>query len=191
MTRIMRALAAGCLALTLAGAALAHDHEGHRQHGAHVHGLADMNIAVDGEVLEIELVAPAANIVGFEHAPRTDEQHAALDAAKQRLREADTIFGIDPAAECRASHVEVHSTLEDADDHDHHHHDDHAHDHDHAHSDIVAQYRFECARPERLAGLDVRLFEPFPGNEAIQVQVLTATSQDGLRLTPERTRVRW
>lgn len=177
MARTIIALATCCLVLALTGTALAHDHEGHRQHGAHVHGLAGMNIAVEGGVLEIELVAPAANIVGFEHAPRTDEQRAALDAALRRLGEASAMFQIDRAAECRASHVEVRRESG-----------EHV---DHAHADIVAHYRFECARPQRLTGLDVRLFEHFPGNEAIQVQVLTTTGQGGMRLTPERRSVRW
>jgi Protein of unknown function (DUF2796) len=56
------------LALFPAGIALADEAE-HREHGPHVHGVAQLNVALDGNVLWIELNSPAMNIVGFEHAP--------------------------------------------------------------------------------------------------------------------------
>ena len=47
--------------------------EGTRQESSHIHGIVEMNLAVEGSQLYIELISPAANIVGFEHAPSTDE----------------------------------------------------------------------------------------------------------------------
>ena len=54
----------------------AEEHE-HRQHGAHVHGLGQLNIALEGDELEFEFSIPAMDIVGFEH-PAHDEHDMAL-----------------------------------------------------------------------------------------------------------------
>ena len=42
---------------------------------AHVHGEAELTIAFEGQRIEMQLVSPAANIFGFEHAPKNDEQN--------------------------------------------------------------------------------------------------------------------
>lgn len=147
-----------------------------------------MNVAVDGSVLEIELRAPAANIVGFEHAPRSGEQKAALNAALAELRDADRLFRLPGAAGCRVEMAEAHSTLESG--HEHAQEPEGAHAHDHDHSDIVAHYRFQCERPAQLRSIDVRLFERFPANEHLEVQLLTATRQQSLRLEAGRSRIR-
>lgn len=47
---------------------------GYRALGAHVHGIGELNVAIDGEALLVELISPAMDLVGFEHAPRTEAQ---------------------------------------------------------------------------------------------------------------------
>ena len=49
-----------------------------RHHEAHEHGVANLNVAVEGNNIYIEFSSPAANIVGFEHHPRTHEQKDAV-----------------------------------------------------------------------------------------------------------------
>ncbi|MGE5155167.1 MAG: ZrgA family zinc uptake protein, partial [Bdellovibrio bacteriovorus] len=76
---------------------------------------------------------------------------------------------------------------------------DHDHDHDHqttgagdqaqthaaeGHADLVAEYRFRCARPAELTELRVTLFERFPAIERLQVQVATDRGQGRAELTP-------
>ena len=66
---------------TLVGLALsttAFAEEGFRQHEAHVHGHVELNIAQDGKELLMEITAPGADVVGFEHAPKTAEQELSL-----------------------------------------------------------------------------------------------------------------
>jgi len=50
-----------------------HDHEV-LQHSAHLHGHAELTLALEGRALEINLASPAANIVGFEHKATSSEQ---------------------------------------------------------------------------------------------------------------------
>ena len=42
--------------------------EEHRHHGAHEHGAAELNLVLDGQLGQLEVKTPAANILGFEHA---------------------------------------------------------------------------------------------------------------------------
>jgi len=49
------------------------EHESH-SHGAHEHGHGHLNLVVDGDQLMIELQAPAADLVGFEHAAKSEKR---------------------------------------------------------------------------------------------------------------------
>jgi len=44
-----------------------------RSHGAHVHGMARLDLAWEGAQVQIRLETPLANLVGFEHRPETAE----------------------------------------------------------------------------------------------------------------------
>ncbi|USD60751.1 DUF2796 domain-containing protein [Vibrio sp. SCSIO 43140] len=124
--------------------AVADDH--FRQHDAHVHGHVEFNIAQDGQDLLVEITAPGADVVGFEHAPKTDAEKAAMADAKAKLNNVDSILTIPAAASCKLVEAHVENTLEKGEHHDEHdHHDEHkghddhkGHDHDregHEHHD--------------------------------------------------------
>ena len=98
-----------------------HDHHGHGDHDqkhastasldAHEHGVASLNLVVDGGQLIIELDSPAANIVGFEHMPGSAEDFAALADARKQLLRADALFAITDAAGCALEEAEAKSPL--------------------------------------------------------------------------------
>ena len=52
----------------------------------HQHGVGQLNVAIQGDHVEIELETPGADIVGFEHPPRTAEQKKAVQDAATTLR---------------------------------------------------------------------------------------------------------
>ena len=77
------------------------------QQSAHVHGIATLNLAMEGDELEIEFVSPAGNIVGFEHeAVTAAERRAILDAIEQ-LRKGNELFDLPLAASCSLHVAEV------------------------------------------------------------------------------------
>ena len=185
-----------------------HDHE-HRQHEAHVHGIAALNLALEGDEVHIELDSPAANLVGFEHAPSSEADHAALDGAVATLKKGGRLFRFNAEAGCRMQKVMLESALLEEDHHAHeeeaehgheeHEHDEHEHDeHEHdehegeqTHSDIEAVYHFECARPGRLTQLTVELFEAFPATEVLKVQYVIEGKQGARELTARDHLVRF
>ena len=163
----------------------------HEHHAAHVHGVSHLNLVLEGQELLLDLTSPAANIVGFEHKPATEQQRTTLRQAAAELRRGGELFRLPEAAECRFSGAEVRSTLLVAllEDHDHSH--DHGHDHDHeAHADIHSEYRFICSSPARLNQIEVTLFSAFPATERIEVQSITPSGQQHHRLTPQQRTIR-
>ncbi|MGD9247827.1 MAG: DUF2796 domain-containing protein, partial [Desulfobacteraceae bacterium] len=177
-----------------------------RHHQAHVHGIAHMNVAIEGDTVHIEFSSPAANIVGFEHHPETAEQKKAIEASIEKLKAGDKLFKLSPKAQGKltksvvdtdiinASHPESHA--EHSDEHDKHHKSDkkhgkeehHTNEHE-SHSDYKAEYRFVCKRPEKLAQIEVLLFDIFPGIEHIEVQILTEKTQTALELTAKKNKI--
>ena len=56
--------------------------------GAHQHGVAQLEVAADGNSLTVTLDTPLDNLLGFERGPRTDAERKAVQAMAQRLRDA-------------------------------------------------------------------------------------------------------
>ncbi|UXY53701.1 MULTISPECIES: DUF2796 domain-containing protein [Pseudomonas] len=191
MRRLLLALPFALLPLA---AAQAHDHE-HEEHGslgAHEHGVARMNVALDGNSLELELESPAMNLVGFEHAASSDADKAKVAAARALLEKPLDLFALPLVAGCKVTGQELESPLfgNAPADHEHEHEDaDHdeekGHEHHHEHSEVHAHYQLECAKPGDLKTLDLKeLFERFPATQKIQVQLIGPQGQQGAELTP-------
>ena len=146
----------------------------HRSHGAHAHGLARLDLAMDGGAVLIGLESPAANIVGFEHAPASAGEHAALEAAMATLKDGGRLFRLPADAGCRLVEAVVETPLTAGAG-------EGAHASDHA--DIEAEYRFECAEPGRLVEMQLGLFEAFPETQRLQVQFVGPSGQGAAELT--------
>lgn len=190
----------------------------HRQHDAHVHGTAQMNLAIDGKNVFLELTSPAMNIVGFEYMPSSDEDRHAVHEAAEKLEDGGSLFEFPKAAGCTMITAEIDSPLlghehheehdakdshgkehEERHDKDDDHHDAHgkdhgeqAHDeeHDHSeHSEFKARYQFTCSSPKELKTITVNLFTAFSGFEKIETQIITSSGQTAPELTARNNRV--
>ena len=161
----------------------AHSHQ--HNAAAHQHGIGHLDLVVEGNQLLLELHIPAADLLGFEHAPRTVEQHRQLDALREQLQQAQGLFGLPAAAQCSLDSVQLDSGLfaEVA------HSGDDGHS-EHGHADISARYQFSCAAPQQLRQLEVLLFEQFPGSETLLLQAITPAGQQGGELNADNHRVR-
>lgn len=119
----------------------------------HVHGHAELLMALDGQALFVEFRSPLWNILGFEHQPRTQAQVDAIVQARATFRDVDQIVTLSEDAECvmqttdiglpllaivqsggvsvaaggRKDHAHDHDAQSPA--HDHDHDDDHGHEH--------------------------------------------------------------
>ncbi len=135
---------------------------------AHQHGVAHLDVAVDGLRVSLELDTPLDNLIGFERAPRTDAERDKANAAIARLRAGETLFRIDAAAGCMLDKVELRSAplqlgppaATSAD-----------------HADLNAAYTFTCKAAAKAGFVEVGLFEAFAGLKRIDLQVATPKGQ--------------
>jgi FtsZ-interacting cell division protein YlmF len=104
------------------------------EHGAHVHGEAVMNIAIEGNKIAAELESPLYNITGFEHKAESEADKKTLQQAMVKLENAESLLLISSAAKCELMDADVALAAEGAQHDDHEgpaHHDSHVeHDHD-------------------------------------------------------------
>jgi len=168
------------------------------QHDAHTHGIANLTLASENGILEVQFDSPAISVLGFEHQPSTQEHISTIEKATagQALEDEHTH---DHAEEKHEKHDD-HAHAEDHSDESHKEHDDHGHaqdhsdekhdDHAHAeghsdenhqehdghehqsnesHSEVSAIYTFNCKDSEKLTAIDISLFEYFSGIEKIKV----------------------
>ena len=162
-----------------------HDHASHGSLDAHEHGAAELDAALEGTTLEIELRSPAMNLVGFEHAPSSEADKRKISDARKQLEQPDSLFGLTPAAGCKLAETELESPLFESNEHEH----EHEKDHGSQHSEIHAHYHFDCATPQALTGLDLQgLFKTFPGTEKIQAQLIGPNGQRGAQLSAKQPR---
>ena len=170
---LVRQFMVAAAAIAASAAAFAHEP------GPHVHGVARLQIALDGPLLTLFLDSPLDNLLGFEHFPSTEKQKAAVAALDSRLRRAQSVFLPTPAARCASTSVKLESPVftpkaPAAGD---------------GHADLKAEYVFRCELPERLKDVDVRLFDGFPHMRRIEVQVAGPRGQASATLEVSRHRV--
>lgn len=157
-----------------------HAHEGHGSLGAHEHGVAQLDIALEGNLLELELHGPAMNVFGFEHAPRTPAEKARAKEVHAILQQPHALFGL--AAPCQLTETQLSGPLLESA--------EAAPAQGAGHSDIHAHYRFRCGDAQAPGGIDLDgLFSAFPATEKVRVQLIGPQGQSGGQLTAAKPRI--
>lgn len=159
-----------------------------RQLDAHEHGVAQLDIAMDGQQIAMELHAPGADIVGFEYAAESADDRAAVDNAVAALARPLELFVLPDVAGC--SVVQAAAGLEseedhggEAEEHDEHakdDHDDHKDDHDNheeqaGHTEFHAEYLLTCTDPNAATDITFAFFDAFPNALEVEVQLISDT----------------
>ncbi|SNS93317.1 DUF2796 domain-containing protein [Tropicimonas sediminicola] len=152
-----------------------------RQLDAHEHGAGTLDLARSGNILEFELRAPGADIVGFEHAATSEEDKMAVAAAIEMLSKPETILALSDAAGCEpqeATAILVAMSDEHEDEAgmlEHDEHDEHD-DHEEAaagHTEFHAHAIYTCSNPEALDRIDLPYFGHFPNARELEVQAVS------------------
>jgi Protein of unknown function (DUF2796) len=164
------------------------------QRDAHLHGKVVVNVALEGSLLSVEFDAPAVNVVGFEHAPRTDAQKREVAAVDRWLASGVGVIGVSPAAGCVRQQVDYMPPKLDGGDHD----DEHDHDHDRdagasaageTHADYRARFTYTCANPAALPWADLWLVRRLKNVAEIEVNLVTPQLQTQRTLGADATRI--
>jgi hypothetical protein len=178
--------------------------EARRQLDAHSHGEGRLAIAIEGKRVEMELEAPASDIVGFEHEPRNAKQRAAIATARKQLAKLGDVLVLSHAAGCKLASAKVEvigAAAASGKGHSHGHDHDHgdakksskappaskegAHDHA-THSEFKVTYTLDCSTPEKLDTIGFDYFKRFKGAEKLAVTVIGPKGQSSFSVTREK-----
>lgn len=140
------------------------------QHGAHEHGTAAVNIAIEERTATVEFTAPADSVVGFEHQAKSAADQTKQAMALDRLRHnIDSMVVVDPALGCRFSPTKVDVVQQDAE-----------------HAEVLGTFAVSCHTP--LAGSKVRFgfTKTFPRIQTVNVQLVGVTQQVGASIKRDK-----
>lgn len=142
----------------------------------HQHGVARIDVALDGSRLTLTVDAPLDGFLGFERAPRSEAERKSAAELLARLKAPQGLFTPDAAAACTLDSAVVKAPVlesgggkiragQGGD-----------------HADLEAEYGYTCAQPQALRALDVGLFDAYPRLQRIEVQVAGAKAQSKVTL---------
>jgi len=155
---------------------------------AHSHGVAQLEVAIDGPVITLKLESPLDSLLGFERAPRNDAERERVRVLAQALRSGP--FVPTAAARCRLERVSLNSAALTPDllgepgpaaggkaDSEH--------------ADLDAAFVYRCDEPKALIGIDVMLFDHFKRLRRVDTQVAGPKGQAAQKLTARSRQIRW
>ena len=148
-----------------------------RQLGPHVHGVTTVDIALDGDVLDVAVSAPAINMLGFERPPQTAQERDHLARVLSAWRQPAGWLQPADAAACALTTATVQPHGLDA---------DQPHT---GHADIDAHYRYRCSASGHLDHLDLHLTDRYPATHRVVVNLVLPDRQAQLSLEGDQFRV--
>lgn len=167
-----------------------------KQEAKHVHGEVTLNLALENDLLSVEMEAPAINVVGFERAPRDAAEEKVVRDAAAWLSAGRALLGVPAAAGCRRVDATVEAPKwgdakgKDAGNHDHDHDHDHEHgDDEHAHADYLATASYKCSNPAALAWIEVWALRQLRDVTEVTVNVVTPEVQKSVRTSRADERI--
>jgi hypothetical protein len=159
------------------------------QLGPHQHGHGSLNLAVEGQTVQMALEVPGADIVGFEYEATTAEDRAKVQAAEEKLAQPLALFVLPRNAGCKVTSAKVVMTRASEIDHDAHEHEEDAHaeadGHEADHSEFHAEYVLSCSNVAAITTISFPYFDAFPSSEELAVTLITEKSQEAFKVNRE------
>jgi len=159
--------------------------------GAHVHGVATLQVAVDTNTLTLNFSGPLDNLIGFEHVPRDARQKAAVRKMADNLNKAEQFFIPTAEAQCTLLSVKLDSLVLEPKSAQGNKDKSQSHEQERGHADIDGEFVFACKQIGKLHDLEVKLFDAYPNLHQLKVEVATLKKQSSAKLTADQRRVSW
>jgi hypothetical protein len=137
-------------------------------HG-HAHGKGEMELTLQDGSIRAIFRTPMDSLLGFEHAPKTEAQKAAVAQLKSKLSDPALFFIPTPAAQCAAGAAEASSALFTG-------------QVSGGHSDLEYRFSFQCANIQALKSIEALLFADYPRLHEIRAIVVDPKGQRSVTL---------
>lgn len=127
--------------------------------GAHEHGSVKMAIAVEKNVMDIDLDGPAESFLGFEHAPKNDKEKKLFGEVKNRW-EKSLFTLIQPAQNlnCKITESSFNQIIEGS------------------HADVEAKAKITCAKDMTGSDLQISFLKSFPKIKKLKVDIISSNT---------------
>nr|WP_281385236.1 DUF2796 domain-containing protein [Roseateles oligotrophus] len=129
----------------------------------HQHGVARLDVALEGQTLTLQLNIPMDSLLGYERRPRTVAEREAAAAVLAGLDPGSALWQPNPEAQCGLVKTTLVAPLlqspaqpgvKDAE-----------------HADLDGSWEFRCAQADQLSSIELGLFDAFKRLQRLQVQV--------------------
>lgn len=139
--------------------------EERREHGAHVHGNAQLSIAFEGGQGEIHFDGAGEGVIGFEHAAKNEKDKKSQAEALKTLESQIAKFLVfDTNLKCEFASAKAKVVPEGN------------------HSDVEADFKVKCAKSPVGSRLKVDFTKSFPRLKKLDVQILADQVQKSANL---------
>ncbi|MFC3231010.1 DUF2796 domain-containing protein [Marinibaculum pumilum] len=140
----------------------------------HRHGTGSLVMTFQGPVLTFDLAVPAADIVGFEHAPAVDEDFTDIAQARAAFTDPSQVVALPLQAGCATDRAEAEFVpLARAAG-------------DQPHASFTVLYEMTCETPARLSSVSFPLFGLYPSLTALQVRLVVGNAHRDVTVTRDR-----
>ncbi len=157
--------------LTVSGASAATTH-----HHAHAHGKAELELSIKAGAIRGVFRTPMDNLLGFEHAPKTQSQKNSVEQLRQRLSDATRFFAPNAAAQGLPAPSSFSSAMFSGGGQN-------------GHSDLEYQFGFDCNRPGELKSIEALVFEHYPRMHEIRTELVSEAGQRAVILKKNTRRL--
>lgn len=146
------------------------------EHAPHVHGKAELTIALENNSIEVHFLVPAESLLGFEHSAKSDQDIAKVQGMKKWLSTPEQVIRF-KGNQCKVAEVNL----------------DTGHllasfntknmsEHAHSHAEIDINYKFECKDGHEIKSASVVMFNQYPAIEKIKTFWVTEQNQGATEL---------
>lgn len=138
----------------------------HREHGAHVHGAAELSIAFEGPQGKVEFKSASDSIVGFEHIAKSATDKKIVDEAFKKFEgKISEMIVFDKSLQCQFSKDKLEVVSEGG-----------------SHSNTVAAFSVRCTKSPVGTKLVFNIQKHFPKLKDIDVQIIADNVQKSLEI---------
>lgn len=158
----------------------------------HTHGEVELTIVKDADTLQINLIAPAESILGFEHQAVKEKDINTVRNARNLLNKPTQLFSfIGTQCKTRETDINTKDVLSTHQSHDDEHHHGHSkHQSNDIHSEIKVTYLFKCSQFQALQKIKVNLIDYFPRIEKINAMWVTQHEQNANQLSAKNNTIK-
>jgi hypothetical protein len=137
----------------------------HREHGPHVHGAVQLNIAFDELQGLLEIDSPAESILGFEHRAQSEiDKKAQRDSLRLLDEKIGEMLVFDPKLECKMNKEKIQVVNEGS------------------HADVEASFKIGCSQSPVGSRITFNFQFFFPNIKTLDVTVLVGTLQKTIKV---------